>query len=138
VEAKGYWTAWRRSRLWTAKRRCSPPSTEPMSPMDETELHRLWDRVIRRAKVRHRPPEVLQHTCISLLLSRGAPLLQVAQQTGHSPVVLLKFYAKWLPQDNSPQPRRNRFWKARANRRSEWMKMPNPETHARISKDSWT
>jgi integrase len=72
--------------------------TEPMSPMDETELHRLWDRVIRRAKVRHRPPEVLRHTCISLLLSRGAPLLQVAQQTGHSPVVLLKFYAKWLPQ----------------------------------------
>jgi len=75
-----------------------PSISEPTSAMDETELHRLWDRVIRRAKVRPRPPEVLRHTCISVLLSRGAPLLQVAQQTGHSPVVLLKFYAKWLPQ----------------------------------------
>lgn len=70
----------------------------PMTPMDEAELHRLWGRVLTRAKVRPRPPEVLRHTCISILLSRGAPLLQVAQQTGHSPVVLLKFYAKWLPQ----------------------------------------
>ena len=71
--------------------------SDPTQPMDERELHRLWRRTLIRAKVRPRPPEVLRHTCISTLLSRGAPLLQVAQQTGHSPLVLLKFYAKWLP-----------------------------------------
>jgi hypothetical protein len=29
-------------------------------------------------------PETLRHFCISSLLSRGAPLLYVAQQSGHS------------------------------------------------------
>lgn len=54
--------------------------TDPTQPMDERELHRLWRRALIRAKVRPRPPEVLRHTCISTLLSRGAPLLEVRSE----------------------------------------------------------
>jgi DNA invertase Pin-like site-specific DNA recombinase len=56
-------------------------------------------RVLLRAKVRPRPPETLRHSFVSGMLSRGAPLLLVARQTGRSPVVLMKHYARWLPQE---------------------------------------
>jgi len=45
-----------------------------------------------------RPPETLRHSCISSLLSRGGPLLCVAQQSGHSPRVMLASYARWQEQ----------------------------------------
>jgi integrase len=68
-------------------------------PMEERELHTLWHRTLTRAKVRPRPPETLRHSCISSLLSRGAPLLCVAQQSGHSARVMLASYARWQGQE---------------------------------------
>jgi integrase len=76
-----------------------PSLADPTQPMEERQLHRLWRRVLLRAKVRARPPETLRRSFVSGMLSRGAPLLLVARQTGHSPVVLLKHYARWLPQE---------------------------------------
>jgi len=70
----------------------------PRRPMEERELHTLWHRTLARARVRPRPPETLRHSCISSLLSRGGPLLSVAQQSGHSPRVMLATYARWQEQ----------------------------------------
>jgi integrase len=62
-----------------------PSLKRPGRPMEERELHTLWRRTVARARVRLRRPETLWHSGISSLLSRGAPLLAVAAQTGHSP-----------------------------------------------------
>lgn len=74
--------------------------TRPLSSM---ELHRAWRRVLAKARVRYRSPEQLRHTFASLMLSRNAPLLYVQQQGGwRSASVLLRVYARWMPQDISP------------------------------------
>ena len=67
--------------------------------LDEHWLHRLWRRVLTKAGVRYREVEQLRHTFASTLLSRNAPLLYVAQQGGWKNAgVLLKHYARWMPQ----------------------------------------
>jgi integrase len=66
--------------------------------MEEREMHTLWRRTVARARVRPRPPETLRHSCISSLLSRGAPLLYAAQQSGHSARIMLASYARWQEQ----------------------------------------
>ncbi|MBM3217983.1 MAG: site-specific integrase [Candidatus Rokubacteria bacterium] len=69
-------------------------------PMGSMELHRAWRRVLTAAKVRYRSPEQLRHTFASTMLSRNAPLLYVQQQGGwRSAGVLLRVYARWMPQD---------------------------------------
>jgi integrase len=69
-------------------------------PLFSSDLHADWRRVLTRAKVRHRPPEQLRHTFASTMLSRNAPLLYVQQQGGwRSATVLLRVYARWLPQE---------------------------------------
>jgi len=67
--------------------------------MEEGEQRRLWERVIRRAGLRYRSPKQLRHTFVSQLLSRGAPPLYVAAQTGHSPAVMWQYYAKQVDQE---------------------------------------
>jgi len=55
--------------------------------------------VLTKAGVRYREVEQLRHTFASTLLSRNAPLLYVTQQGGwKNPGVLLKHYARWMPQ----------------------------------------
>jgi integrase len=58
----------------------------------------LWHRTLARTRVRPRPPETLRHSCISSLLLRGGRLLYVAQQSRHSPRVMLASYARWQEQ----------------------------------------
>jgi integrase len=71
-------------------------------PVGSMELHRRWKRVLVAAKVRYRSPEQLRHTFASTMLSRNAPLLYVQQQGGwRSATVLLRVYARWMPQDGS-------------------------------------
>jgi len=70
---------------------------DPGHPMQEPELWRWWSRALTQAKVRPRTPENLRHTFVSIMLSRGAPLLLVAAQAGHTPAVMLAHYSKWLP-----------------------------------------
>jgi integrase len=69
-------------------------------PRSSMELHRAWRRVFTAGKVRYRSPEQLRHTFASTMLSRNAPLLYVQQQGGwQSAGVLLRVYARWMPQD---------------------------------------
>ena len=71
-----------------------------VSPLSSMELHRKWRRALAIAKVRYRSPEQLRHTFASTMLSRNAPLLYVQQQGGwRSASVLLRVYARWMPQD---------------------------------------
>jgi integrase len=74
-------------------------------PVGSMELHRRWKRVLVAAKVRYRSPEQLRHTFASTMLSRNAPLLYVQQQGGwRSAAVLLRVYARWMPQDAATSP----------------------------------
>jgi integrase len=67
-------------------------------------VHRAWKRVLIAAGVRYRTPEQLRHTWASTMLSRNAPLLYVQQQGGwRSASVLLRVYARWLPQPSATQ-----------------------------------
>ncbi len=73
-------------------------------PLSSMELHRRWRRVLQAGGVRYRPPEQLRHTFASTLLSRNAPLLYVQGQGGwRSASVLLRVYARWMPQAGMPQ-----------------------------------
>jgi integrase len=68
-------------------------------PLSSMELHRRWRRVLAAGRVRYREPEQLRHTFASTLLSRNAPLLYVQGQGGwRSASVLLRVYARWMPQ----------------------------------------
>jgi len=73
------------------------------APLSSMELHRKWRRVLAAGRVRYRSPEQLRHTFASTMLSRNAPLLYVQQQGGwRSASVLLRVYARWMPQDLAP------------------------------------
>jgi integrase len=74
-------------------------------PHTSVSVNRAWRRILLAASVRYRMPEQLRHTFASTLLSRNAPLLYVQQQGGwRSASVLLRTYARWLPQVAATQP----------------------------------
>ena len=74
-------------------------------PLSSMDLHRRWRRALRFARVRYRSPEQLRHTFASTLLSRNAPLLYVQGQGGwRSAGVLLRVYARWMPQAHAGDP----------------------------------
>ncbi|PYN58624.1 MAG: hypothetical protein DMD94_00415 [Candidatus Rokuibacteriota bacterium] len=74
-------------------------SGQHSSPLSSMEMHRRWRRALAKARVRYRVPEQLRHTFASTMLSRNAPLLYVQHQGGwRSASVLLRVYARWLPQ----------------------------------------
>jgi integrase len=93
-------------------RRLSVRSLEPEAfvfqrggrPLASMEVHRAWRRVLLAAGVRYRVPEQLRHTFASTMLSRNAPILYVQQQGGwRSAAVLLRVYARWMPQPSATQ-----------------------------------
>lgn len=65
---------------------------------DEQEQRKVWARALRIAGVRYRPPKELRDTSVTLALMAGASPAWVAAQHGHSLQVMLKSYAKWIPQ----------------------------------------
>jgi integrase len=71
-------------------------------PLSSMAVHRSWKRMLLAARVRYRMPEQLRHTFASTMLSRNAPLLYVQQQGGwRSASVLLRVYARWMPQPSA-------------------------------------
>jgi integrase len=68
-------------------------------PWPNQLVNKLWHRTLGRAGVRYREPEQLRHTFASTMLSLNAPLLYVAAQGGwKTSAVLLRVYARWLPE----------------------------------------
>src|SRR5262249_19494665 len=83
IDPEAYVFVWRDGKPW-----------HPMAVL------RTWKRVLRAAGVRYRAPEQLRHTFASTMLSRNAPLLYVQRQGGwRSAAVLLRVYARWMPQE---------------------------------------
>lgn len=78
----------------------APLFTHRGGPWVLKTLHRQWRRVLAIAHVRYRVPEQLRHTFASTMLSRNAPLLYVQRCGGwRSAAVLLRVYARWMPQE---------------------------------------
>jgi len=58
---------------------------------------RRWKQALTKAGVRYRKPHAMRHTFASILLSRGANLLEVQEAGGwRSATVLLTTYATWI------------------------------------------
>lgn len=93
--------------ILVAVKRLTVSSLDPAGPLftvggrsiNEGVLYGLWRRTLTKAQVRYREPEQFRHTWASTMLSRGAPLLYVSTQGGWKTAgVLLKYYARWMPQ----------------------------------------
>lgn len=66
-------------------------SGKPMSDLNFRE--RAWRSVLESVGVEYRSPYNIRHTVISHALSDGINPIELAEQTGHSPQVMLKTYA---------------------------------------------
>ncbi len=64
---------------------------------DEQTQRRMWAAILKKAKVRYRPPKECRDTSVTLALSAGADPVWVAKQHGHSLQVMMRDYAKWIP-----------------------------------------
>ncbi|MCH7615985.1 MAG: site-specific integrase, partial [Nitrospinae bacterium] len=69
-------------------------------PLDLAKVRKVFYKVLMRAGIhRHRVYD-LRHTFASHLLNQGVPITYVAHQLGHSsPDVTLRWYGRWLPND---------------------------------------
>ncbi len=72
------------------------------APWDNDRVIALrWERLCKRAQVRHRPPGQLRHTYASLALSAGEAPYFVAAQLGHTSLQMLdRHYGKWMQSAN--------------------------------------
>lgn len=64
---------------------------------DEQGQRKEWALALRRCKIRHRPPKELRDSSVTFALMAGADPWYVARQHGHSLQVMMKDYAKWIP-----------------------------------------
>jgi len=79
----------------------NPDTNEPWVDNEQIRL-KAWIPIIKAAKVKYRNPYQTRHTFASMMLSSGENMLWVAKQMGHRNIkVLLKHYARWIPDSNS-------------------------------------
>lgn len=79
----------------------APDAESRLWPISAMHFHRTWKKVLKAARVPHRKPHALRHSFTSILLSRGANLLYVQKAGGWKDAnVLLKVYAKWMPEES--------------------------------------
>lgn len=64
---------------------------------DGEELRLAWERVQRQCGIRYRPPKECRDTSVCLALAAGADPRWCAAQHGHSVLVMMKNYARWIP-----------------------------------------
>lgn len=64
---------------------------------DEQMQRNMWRLALRRCGIRHRPPKELRDSSVTFALQAGADPWYVARQHGHSLTVMMKDYAKWIP-----------------------------------------
>ncbi len=68
--------------------------------MEESEVRKVFQRVLQAAGLPSFRLDDLRHTFASLLLSSRAPLLDVSQQLGHDePTPTRRYYAHWIPRE---------------------------------------
>jgi integrase len=60
---------------------------------DQNFRPRAWKQILMGCSIEYRRPYALRHSAISHALANGANPIAIAEQTGHSPKVLLETYA---------------------------------------------
>jgi len=83
-----------RSELSAHKRIFTKPGGEPWH--DLQAQWRAWQQTLTRLGIRYREPYQCRHTSVTWNLMLGKNPLWIADQHGHSPLVMLRTYAKWL------------------------------------------
>ncbi|EJF7711344.1 site-specific integrase [Providencia rettgeri] len=69
-----------------------------------TTLGDMWDRTIKKAKIRHRNAYQTRHTYACWMLSAGANPSFLATQMGHSSAqMIFTVYGDWMPENNNDQ-----------------------------------
>ena len=69
------------------------------TPLDESNVRKMFNRILDRAELHRRGPHQMRHTFASMLLQTGAPITYVSRQLGHrDSSVTLRVYAHWLPE----------------------------------------
>ena len=73
----------------------NPNTGEPYQ--DEQSQGRVWRLTLRSIGIRYRAPKECRDTSVTLALMAGANPMWVAMQHGHSVQVMMRDYAKWIP-----------------------------------------
>lgn len=93
-----------RTQLKDAEVFWNPATGKPWH--DEQGQRKEWAITLRRCKIRHRPPKELRDSSVTFALMAGADPWYVARQHGHSLQVMMKDYAKWIPNADRGRNRR--------------------------------
>jgi hypothetical protein len=106
-----------------------------------SEVHRHWQKSLKRLAIRYRRPYTARHSSVSWNLMRRRPALYVAQQHGHRPLTMFTVYAAWTqdrPEADSRAIRRAMRASAYAARgvpgRSAGLATGNAHSGARLSR----
>lgn len=65
--------------------------------VDDQKQHEVWVATLATTSVRYRPPKECRDTSVTLALAAGANPTWVSKQHGHSLQVMMRDYAKWIP-----------------------------------------
>ena len=72
------------------------------TPFDESNVRKVFNRILDRAGLHRRGPHQMRHTFASLLLQAGGPITYVSRQLGHrDSSITLRVYAHWLPESTA-------------------------------------
>lgn len=80
---------------------CSPRTGEPW--LTEKPPRVVFSDALKAVGIRHRPTYNTRHTYATMLLMAGAKLGFVAKQLGHSPLMTLKRYSRWIDSESDWQ-----------------------------------
>ncbi|MBG0765815.1 MAG: site-specific integrase, partial [Tissierellales bacterium] len=61
--------------------------------INDRNLSRSWERALESAGIKYRKFHCLRHTYVTLLLEKGAPMIEVSRLAGHSSVAITQVYA---------------------------------------------
>lgn len=79
----------------------NPKTDKPWT--GDSEIRKVWVKVLRDAKVRYRNPYQTRHTYASMMLTAGENLAWISYQLGHSSVLMTtKVYARYI-KDSNPE-----------------------------------
>ena len=94
---------WRRRQraVWLAHGQPFPDWVFPSvtgTALDESNVRKVFNRMLEAAGLHRRGPHQLRHTFASLLLQDGAAITYVSRQLGHKdPSITLRVYSHWVP-----------------------------------------
>ena len=77
----------------------NPEAVHLGTPFDESNVRKVFNRILDKAGLHRRGPHQMRHTFASLLLQAGAPITYVSNQLGHrDSSITLRVYVHWLPE----------------------------------------